>query len=205
MKHVGRRVYLILFKSLTALSLLLFAATIFLWIRSYAVWENFILSVGHEKAWPIIYVINSSDGNLTWVRSISDTRVEKLRRGYRQFPVDRKGMTNFEAIFRNAGGKYRFGFGWLRQTCALPDYAYAGWSIFRPDVQRETRVVIIPLWSVAILTGLLPTGVLIRRIRRRGRAVGLCPICGYDLRATPDRCPECGTITPGGLSSETQK
>jgi hypothetical protein len=55
----------------------------------------------------------------------------------------------------------------------------------------------VPLWIPLLLTAALPALQISLRIRRwyrspNGRQHGRCPTCNYDLRATPDRCPECG-------------
>ena len=55
----------------------------------------------------------------------------------------------------------------------------------------------VPCWLAVVLTGALPVMWYWRfrrkRAERRRSVQGLCIACGYDLRATKDRCPECGT------------
>lgn len=52
-----------------------------------------------------------------------------------------------------------------------------------------------PYWLVLVLAAVLP-GLWIASARRsrNGLAYPSCKFCGCDLRATPDRCPECGSI-----------
>ena len=42
------------------------------------------------------------------------------------------------------------------------------------------------------------------RASRRAEAFGLCPVCRYDLRATPDRCPECGFVPTHAAPRRTE-
>jgi hypothetical protein len=57
--------------------------------------------------------------------------------------------------------------------------------------------VVVPYWFLAALLSVLPARWAVTRWRRgttsRRLLAGLCAACGYDLRATLGRCPECGS------------
>ena len=66
-----------------------------------------------------------------------------------------------------------------------------GWSASFADSQD--RVWAIPAWLLCAALAILPAVWVYGAYRRhRRRLIGRCIACGYDLRATPDRCPECG-------------
>ena len=53
------------------------------------------------------------------------------------------------------------------------------------------RIVEVPNWFLAT-TFAAPAVIRFTKKRLQRVRAGCCPSCGYDLRATPDRCPECG-------------
>lgn len=67
--------------------------------------------------------------------------------------------------------------------------AYRAGGISKDHVHQ----LILPYWMLAapLAAVAVVTGLHAARLRRRRRP-GLCCRCGYDLRASPERCPECG-------------
>jgi hypothetical protein len=70
-------------------------------------------------------------------------------------------------------------------------YPYASLS-GRPAYKLVEIRLYLPYWLMIVVSFGVAAGCF-AYLRRHNPAPGVCPHCGYDLRATPERCPECGT------------
>jgi hypothetical protein len=75
--------------------------------------------------------------------------------------------------------------------------ALGGTSVMPPP--SSLLQVGAPAWLAVVLAAALPAWRGVYFVRHRRSSRGLCTQCGYDLRATPGRCPECGTSAPATL------
>lgn len=71
----------------------------------------------------------------------------------------------------------------------------------KPSENYQKYVIALPHWFLALLC-LASSRSLLRRpwINYRRKRQCLCLQCGYDLRASPERCPECGLVVPARCS-----
>ena len=170
-----RRIVRILSNAACALSLLICVAFLMLWVRSEWCRDVFIVRTGPGRGW----WIGGTRGGAQFVR--------KLEVGANVT----SGWDIMPASYPTDGGQTVLRFGVARTR--IPVYGTAGEMGYMYD--RLTVVVPYPLLVAS--TAVLPTVWLMRTVRRRRRASrdrGLCAVCGYDLRATRDRCPECGAV-----------
>jgi hypothetical protein len=163
-----------LFNLITALSLALFLISVPGWIRSYQYGDALDFNPSHHFG---VATWSSSGGFVVeiWTYSLSTPETQNL----------------FRWTAQTSGGSFKL---------MYPDYGpmvagkFLGFALISGD-NGEGHIwgLVLPYVGVMIFLAIPPL-LWLYRYRRRKLLVGCCDQCGYDLRATPDRCPECGTI-----------
>jgi hypothetical protein len=175
-----------LFTCSSALSVLLGIAVGVFWVRSYRMLET--ISWRGDSGWRCI---SSASG---------DVEISLLSANWSQYPYKPRG-------FQYQRDRARLPFNYIRLLGGSVGDQYNAWE-WRGFAWRQVRNTgsgvlhghgVIPFWAVALATTFLPLGWIgsrwrSRTRRRRLHRKGVCLQCGYDLRATPERCPECGAL-----------
>ena len=177
MKRLAR----VLFNIAAVLSLILCVASAAFWVRSYWSIDQIIYQPSRDS---YDAYVDRGACSLRWIEH--NGYAERRWRFYRDSPpppaYPKMAHPPPESTERRLGGFW---------------YEYG--SIMRGPWKTGAlsyRAVVLPCWALTVLFLLLPTCALLHRLRARRTlrrtAGGLCPTCGYDMRATPERCPECG-------------
>jgi hypothetical protein len=170
--RVARR----LLDGLALLSLLLCVGAALLWVRSYFVGGGFVWKPSAEPVYLSSYV---AQGGVRMDRGQYHFDMEPYF-DYQPDPTPTRPVGYHPRSILN-----KLGFDWHQGS----------------DSQGQPHTFLMfPLWAVVLVTAILPSSRLIagrrNHLRRRRLSLGLCPNCGYDLRASTGRCPECGILAP---------
>lgn len=215
--------------ALAGLSALVFFALAALWIRSNRVREAVYFNTQEPQRRVLTSTsVSAVDGNLRWTRfewryvyqkiydiqsSLRSTFVPKSSEEptapgqWRQsFPIPPNARVN-QPFWR------RFHFYFSSRSWSVPRVNYPPGS--DPRLVRQTTGppwrqpvttlfdITIPIWSLMLFCTIWPI-LWLRKMRRHLFAgPNRCHGCGYDLRASSDRCPECGR--PFGHSPTTSR
>jgi hypothetical protein len=195
-----RRIGRILIDVAAVVSLAVCLATTALWVRSVTVRDELVRIDRMPRGFTRWTRIISHRGVIAWGAEPPSRRIYEMLtiraeawHYHRGFSMT-NGPLPRELVWKPSRVQE---YGFIFHAGEQPILDAVGLS-FAPD-----RVVALPHWSLVLSTALLPAFVGGRRYRgaRRLRR-GLCPACGYDRRATPDRCPECGAPAPARAADE---
>ena len=174
-----------LFTICSAASLVLCVGLCILWASSYSrsqgvYWQWWR---GEATPRPALYCAASRDGSVLLLRSPRWMVHAQLDAVGRCPPALLELVGAEHDVLRD--GRTFPGFGIGRGPEIIGDGFYS----------RGSAAWMMPHWLPAALLATGPVGWAWRRAaRQRRRKHGHCVSCGFDLRASPGRCPECGAV-----------
>jgi hypothetical protein len=171
-----------LLKAATVLSLVLYVAVMVVWFRSYSTADTVVH--GSEGFPERIIGLKSEEGGIGVMYSIFNLRGSKAEWEWQTAPANTYPRIP-HPLSNAANGDDKI-WGTDKFQCYRMTVTLLGARV-------RLYALVMPHWAWIVVCLLLPCARAVALLRSRSRArSGHCPACGYDLRASPDRCPECG-------------